>query len=118
LASALPSVKEDLHLVGDRGHVHHFGHVGMEALERAARRFGIEGARRGVMGAEIIEQGAGDRGLSDAPFVGADENDSWSGHRAALKSEKGRRESTWSAATLLRHRQEKMTGLFRCPALS
>jgi hypothetical protein len=38
------------------------------------------------MGAEIIEQGASDSGLSDAPFIGADENDSWSGHGVTLQN--------------------------------
>ena len=75
---------EDLHLVGNRGDVHDFGHVGMEALERAARRLGIEGARRHLMGAEIVEQGAGDRRLADASFVGTDENDCWFGHANIL----------------------------------
>jgi hypothetical protein len=43
----------------------------MEALERAAREFGIEGAPAHVAVFEIVEQRAGDHGLPDAAFVGA-----------------------------------------------
>ena len=35
---------EDLHLVRGRRHVDDLGDVGMEALQRAARRLGVEGA--------------------------------------------------------------------------
>ena len=71
---------ENLHLVGDRGHVNDFGHVAMETLERAARRIGIEGPGRRMIGAEIVKQGAGDGGLADATLVATDENDSRFGH--------------------------------------
>ena len=49
---------EHLHLIRDLRHVHHLGGVRIEALERAARRFGIEGARRHLMGVEVVEQRA------------------------------------------------------------
>ena len=49
--------------------------------------FGIEGADRRLMRAEIIEQGAGDGGLADAALVGAHENDCWPGHSATLQNE-------------------------------
>jgi hypothetical protein len=39
------------------------------------------------MGAEVIDQGAGDGGLTDAAFVGSDENDSRSGHSGTLQDE-------------------------------
>ena len=44
LASALPSVSKIFIWSATWRDVHDFGHVGMEALERAARRFGVEGA--------------------------------------------------------------------------
>ena len=43
----------------------------MEALQRAARRFGVEGPGRDVVGAEIVEQGARHRGLADPALVRA-----------------------------------------------
>src|SRR5450755_365445 len=72
---------EDFHLVRNFGDVDDFGHRGMKTLERAARRFGVEGARRRTMRAEIIEQRAGDGGFSNTALIGADEDDCGSGHR-------------------------------------
>jgi hypothetical protein len=65
---------EDLHLVGDRGDVDDLRHVGMEAFERALRGFAVEGAGRDVMGGEVVEQRARHRGLADAAFVRADDD--------------------------------------------
>ena len=71
---------EDPHLVGDRGDVDDLGDVGMKALERALGRFGVEGARRDLMGGEIIQQRARDGGLADAAFVRADHDYRWLRH--------------------------------------
>src|SRR3954466_5301014 len=46
----------------------------MEALQRSARRFRVEGAGRHVVGGKIIEQGARDRGLADPALVRAHHN--------------------------------------------
>ena len=73
---------EDLHLVGDQRHVDDVGQVGMEALERAARRLGVEGASGDLVGGEIVEQGARDRGLADPALVRSHDNDGWLGHWA------------------------------------
>src|ERR1700720_3873455 len=55
---------EDLHLVRRRRHVDDLGDVGVKALQRAARGFGIEGAGRDVIGTEIIEHRARHGGLA------------------------------------------------------
>src|SRR5262249_3261212 len=71
---------EHLHLVGDLGDVDHLGGAGMKALERAARMLGVEGAGADILGIEIVEQRARDRGLADAALVGANqENDGLAG---------------------------------------
>src|SRR5206468_1916208 len=57
----------------------------MEPLERAARRLGIEGARRDLVGHEIVEQRARDGGLADPALVRTHENDCWLGHGAVLR---------------------------------
>ena len=41
------------------------------------------------MGAEIIQEGAGNRGFTDAALVGADEDDSRFGHWHLLQIEDG-----------------------------
>ena len=66
---------EDLHLVGDVAEVDDLGDRRVEALQRAARILGVEGPRQDVLAGEIVEQGAGDRGLADAALVGSDENE-------------------------------------------
>src|SRR5262249_35826647 len=58
--------------IGRRGDIDDVGHLGMKARQRAARMFGIEGARRNPVGVEVIEQRAGNRGLADTALVGAD----------------------------------------------
>jgi hypothetical protein len=59
----------------------------MKSLERAARRFGIESPDRRLMRAKIIDQGTGYGGLADAPFIGTNEDDCWSGHSVTLPDE-------------------------------
>jgi hypothetical protein len=49
----------------------------MKALERAARRLGVEGPCRHMTAPKIVEQSAGDSGLADATFSGTDENYCW-----------------------------------------
>ncbi len=83
-ASELDSVSKIFIWSGHRGDIHHFCNVGMEALERPARPFGVESARRHLMRGEIIEQGARDSRLADAPLVGAHKDDCWSGHAKIL----------------------------------
>ena len=73
---------EDLHLIGDLRHVDHLGHLGVEALQRAARRFRIESPQRDIMGAEVVEQRARDGRFAHTAFIGTDENDCWLGHRS------------------------------------
>ncbi len=46
----------------------------MKTLQRAARVFGIEGPGSHVVGAEIIKQGARDRGLADPALIRAYHN--------------------------------------------
>ena len=46
----------------------------MKTLQRTARVFGIEGPRGHVVGAEIIKQGARDRGLADPALIRAYHN--------------------------------------------
>jgi hypothetical protein len=58
----------------------------MKTLERAARRFRIEGAGWRLMRAKIVDQGAGDGCLTNATFIGANENNGWSGHGATLQA--------------------------------
>ena len=43
----------------------------MEALQRATRQLGVEGAGRHVIGAEIIEHSAGNGGLADPALLRA-----------------------------------------------
>ena len=76
---------EDLHLVRGRRHVDDLGDVGVKALQRAARRFGVEGAGRDVVGAEIIEQRPRDRGLADPALVRAHHNHCRLCHELPLK---------------------------------
>ena len=73
-ASALDSVSKIFIWSAVEVHVHHFGDVGMEALERALRRFGVEGAGRNVVGDEIVEQRPRDGRLADAALVRAHHN--------------------------------------------
>src|SRR5581483_11116014 len=68
---------DDFHLVRDLGEVDDLSRLRMEALQRAARKFGIEGARRHTLGAQIIEHGTRDGRLSDPALVGADDDDCW-----------------------------------------
>ena len=75
---------EDLHLVRCRRHVDDLGDVGVEALQGAARRFGIEGAGEHVVGAEIIQQGSRDRRLADPAFVSTYHNHYWLRHELPL----------------------------------
>jgi len=78
---------ENFHLIADRVHVDDLGRLGMEALQRPARMFRIEGADGDLIDGEIIEQSAGDRGLADAPFVCTNENDGRFGHGALVRFE-------------------------------
>ena len=52
----------------------------MEALQGAPRRFGVKGAGRYVVGAEVVEHGPRDRGLAYAALVGAYDDHCWFGH--------------------------------------
>jgi hypothetical protein len=52
----------------------------MKALECSIARFSIECPRRYFMGAQIIQQRTGDRGLANAPFVRTDEDNGWLAH--------------------------------------
>jgi hypothetical protein len=46
---------EDTHLVGGCGDIDDLGYVGMKALERAFRRFGIECAGRHMARYEVVQ---------------------------------------------------------------
>src|SRR6202011_2441897 len=65
-------------------HVDDLGDVGVEALQGAAREFGIEGAGEHVVGAEIIQQRSRDRRLADPAFVRAYHNHYWLRHGLPL----------------------------------
>src|ERR1700730_6262270 len=68
---------EHLHLVRRLRHVDDLGHVGMEALERTARKLGVERARERVLRRDIVEHRARDRRFADAALVGADDEYRW-----------------------------------------
>src|SRR5262249_13738200 len=67
---------EDLHLIGHVVDVDQIGQPRIEALERAARYFGIERTGADLTRSEIVEQGPRDRGFADAAFSGANKDDS------------------------------------------
>ena len=79
-ASALDSVSKIFIWSAVEVHVHHLGHVGMEALQRALRRFGVEGAGRHIVGDEVVEQRARHGRLADAALVRTDQNHRWLCH--------------------------------------
>ena len=67
---------EHLHLVRHVFEVDDFGDGRVEALQRAARVFRIEGPGQHVLAREEVEQGARDCGLADAALVGANQDES------------------------------------------
>src|SRR5262245_50149856 len=71
---------EDLHLVWYQIHVHDLGRLGVEALERALWRLGVERARRNLMCREIVEQRARHGCLANAALVRADNEHCWFRH--------------------------------------
>ena len=81
---------EDLHLVRGRRHVDDFGDFGVEPLQRAARRFGVERPGRHVVGAEIIQERTGHGRLADPALVRAHHNHDWLCHGIPLNSSSDR----------------------------
>src|SRR3974390_894923 len=100
---------ENLHLIGNMGHVDKIGLIRVKALEHAARHFGIECTHADLPRSEVIKQGAGDRGLTDSAFISADEydcrlfhdglpesNDTSAAHTPLVERNHGRTEAiTW-----------------------
>src|ERR1700681_1437150 len=76
---------EDFHLIRSRGHIDDLGQIGMKTPQRATGGFGVEGAGGYVVGAEIIKQGARDRGLADPALVSAYHNHYWLRHELPLQ---------------------------------
>src|SRR6185312_17144290 len=65
------------HLIGRLCDVDDARDVGMEALQRAAGEFGVEGARQRVFRRKIVEHCARDRRFAHAAFIGADDENRW-----------------------------------------
>ena len=66
---------DDLHLIARVEDVDDLGEVGMEALEGAARPFGVEGARRRLARRQIVEEQPRHGGLADAALVGSNDDE-------------------------------------------
>src|SRR5882757_8865811 len=71
---------ENLHLIRSRRHINDFGNVRVKALQRTARRFGIEGAGGYVVCVKIIKQGPRNGGLADPALIRAYDNHYWLRH--------------------------------------